>query len=134
VDGELFVVGRIKDMLIVRGRNVAPQDLEATACAAHEAAEPGVGAAFSLDDGTAERVVVVQALRRGIDPDLDEVREAIRGALSAEHGVGAEVVLVRPHSVPRTGSGKIRRSACRDAYLAGELNPLGEQLGARGAR
>jgi acyl-CoA synthetase (AMP-forming)/AMP-acid ligase II len=123
-DGEVFVVGRIKDMLIVRGRNVAPQDVEDTAAAAHPDTEPGIGAAFAVDDGSEERVVVVQALRRRFAAGVEDIRAAIAADVAAEHGIAAEVVLVRPRAVPRTSSGKIRRSACRDAYLTGALDAL----------
>lgn len=123
-DGEVFIVGRMKEMLIVRGRNVAPQDLEDAAATAHPDVEPGIAAAFSVDDGSEERVVLVQALRRRAAAELEEIRTAIGAALAAEHGVTAEIVLVRARSVPRTTSGKIRRGACRDSYLAQTLDAL----------
>lgn len=123
-DGELFVVGRIKDMLIVRGRNLAPQDLEATSEQAHGSLPGGANAAFSVDDGIEERVVVVQGVRSRADPELDAARDAVRAALAAEHGIDADIVFVRPRSIPRTASGKVRRGACRDAFLTGSLSRL----------
>lgn len=124
-DGEVFIVGRIKDMLIVRGRNVPPQDVEDAAASAHPDVEPGIAAAFAVDDGSEERVVVVQGVRRRLQADHEEIRAAIASKIAADHGVTAEIVLARAKSVPRTSSGKIRRSACRDLYLAGSLDVLG---------
>jgi len=116
LDGELFVTGRVKDLVIVRGRNHHPHDLEATARTVDPRLAAAVGAAFS--DG--ERLVLVHGVR-GIG-ELDELPERIRQAIAREHGVRVdEVVLVRPRGVPRTTSGKVRRAECRRRLRAGEL-------------
>jgi acyl-CoA synthetase (AMP-forming)/AMP-acid ligase II/acyl carrier protein len=120
VDDELFITGRRKDLIIVRGANHYPQDLEATAECAHTAARPGCGAAFAIDRGDREVIVFVQELADRAS--ASGVADAIRAAIVASHGVELEaVVLVRAGTIPKTTSGKIRRSACRDAFLAGAL-------------
>ncbi|MCE0764882.1 fatty acyl-AMP ligase [Pseudonocardia kujensis] len=113
-DGELYVVGRIKDVAIIRGRNHHPQDVEHTVATAHPALQPGAGAAFAVPGPTGERLVVVQEVRRehrrAWDPQ--EVAGAVRAALAHEHGLTlAELVVTLPGRVPRTSSGKIRRAA-----------------------
>jgi len=120
--GELFITGRIKDLIVVRGRNHYPQDLEYTA----EQAWPGLAAnrqaAFGVDTADGEQVVLVAETTPALPPDTAAAIQAIRQAVMTGHGVQvADVVLVRRGSVPRTTSGKIRRRACRDRYLAGEL-------------
>jgi amino acid adenylation domain-containing protein/non-ribosomal peptide synthase protein (TIGR01720 family) len=126
-DGELFVTGRLKDLLILRGRNLYPQDLELTAERSHPALRPGSGAAFSIDVEGEERLVVVQEVERRAQRRLDaaEADAAIRRALAEEHQVQPhDVVLAPAGTVPRTSSGKVRRQSCRAAYLAGELARL----------
>jgi amino acid adenylation domain-containing protein len=119
---ELFVTGRAKDLIILRGRNLYPQDLELSAERSHPALRPGCGAAFSVDVGDEERLVLVHELERGAEPAAGEAAAAIRGALAEDHEVQTyEVVLLRHDSVPKTSSGKIQRHACRQRYLAGEL-------------
>ncbi|MFB4309626.1 amino acid adenylation domain-containing protein [Actinomadura sp. GTD37] len=121
--GELYVTGRIKDLMIVRGRNHDPADLEQTAEAAHPLLQPGRGAAFAVDDGGGERVVLVHEVRRKFKPaDTPAVADAVREAVAAEHGLAPhEIVLVKLGSIPRTSSGKVRRTECRTRWLAGDL-------------
>ena len=123
-DGELYVTGRIKDLIILRGRNLYPQDVEATAERSHPDLRPACGAAFSVEAADEERLVVVHEVsRRAADPGA--VCEAIRQAVAQEHEARVDdVVLVREATIPKTSSGKIRRRACRDAYLAGELRTV----------
>ncbi|HEV2148334.1 MAG TPA: condensation domain-containing protein, partial [Longimicrobiaceae bacterium] len=136
-DGELFVTGRLKDLVIVRGRNYYPHDLERTAEAAHPALHAGCSAAFALPaegDAAAERLVLVMELRREALHRLDEARvaevvDAVRRAVSEEHELQCHaVVLVRPLSVPKTSSGKIQRYACRNGFLEGTLNEVGRSV------
>ncbi|GAA1854571.1 fatty acyl-AMP ligase [Pseudonocardia ailaonensis] len=113
VDGELYVVGRRKDVAIIRGRNHHPHDIEHTVGTAHPVLEPGAAAAFALSAPDGEQLVVVQEVRRehrrGGDPR--EVLGAVRAALAQEHGLAlAELVITLPGRVPRTSSGKVRRS------------------------
>jgi amino acid adenylation domain-containing protein len=127
-DGELFITGRLKDLIIVRGQNHYPQDVEATVETCHAALRPGCGAAFSLaaDDGGDERLVVVQELSRQVrEPapeEVDEIAGAVRRALAEEHELKLHaLVLIRQGTLPKTTSGKIQRRKCRQDFLAGEL-------------
>ena len=121
-DGELFVTGRLKDLIILRGRNHYPQDFEWTAEASHPALRPGCGAAFSVDRDGEERLVILQEVERRPAGDPAEIAETVRRAVAEEHEVAVEeVVLLRSGSILKTSSGKVRRAACRAAYLAGDL-------------
>jgi amino acid adenylation domain-containing protein len=125
--GELFVTGRIKDLILIRGRNIYPQDVEWTAARSHPALREGGGAAFAVETQEQERLAVVQEVHARAGARLDEVAAAVNLAVAEEHEVQVSVlVLVKPGTVPRTTSGKIRRRACRDLWLAGGLAPLGE--------
>ena len=119
-DGELFVTGRIKDLIIIRGRNLYPQDIELTVEGCHAALRPNCGAAFTVDADAEERLVIVHEVEmRG---DFDAVIDAIRRAVAEEYEVQPyAVVLIKPRSIPKTSSGKIQRRACRARYLDGEL-------------
>ncbi|HEU4407581.1 MAG TPA: condensation domain-containing protein [Polyangiaceae bacterium] len=124
--GELFVVGRAKDVIIVRGRNHYPQDVERTAERCHPAVRPGCSAAFGLEVGGEERLGVVVEVdpRRGAE--ASRVLDAVRRAIADEHGLAAHVVAaVAPGAVPKTSSGKVQRGACRELFRRGELEPLG---------
>lgn len=124
-EGELFVAGRSKDLVILRGRNFAPQDLEASAEDAHPLLRPGGTAAFSVEVADEERLVLVQEIRPTGPEQAAEATRAIRQRLAEEHGVRPHaVVLVRPGRVPKTSSGKIQRRGCRQAYLDGTLPTL----------
>ena len=109
-EGRLFVTGRLKDLIVVRGRNVYPQDLEATAERAHPALRPEAAAAFAIDADGEERVVLVAELDRPRrDTDVDAIVAAVRRAIADEHDVPVQaVILVEPGRVPRTSS---RRSS-----------------------
>ncbi len=124
-DGTFCVTGRIKDLIIVRGTNHYPHDLELTTEQSHDALQPNAGAVFSLDAETGEQVVVVQELRRMAltNTDYQTVAEAILRAISLHHGLApAAVVLLRPGGVLKTTSGKVQRAACRQAFLTGGLS------------
>src|SRR6185436_18365377 len=111
-NGELFVTGRLKDLLIIRGRNHYPQDIEQTVEKSHELVRPMASAAFSVDVGGHERLVVVAEVERGRNrsqEELDGVFEAIRRAVSTEHEIPADgIVLIKAGSIPKTSSGKIQ--------------------------
>jgi acyl-CoA synthetase (AMP-forming)/AMP-acid ligase II/acyl carrier protein len=126
-DGELFVTGRLKDLIVIRGRNHYPQDIEQTAVRGHAGLRAGSGAAFSVDDGGEERLVVVQEVsRQAAATDVEEVAAAIRRAVAAEHGLQVHAIaVVRPGGVPKTSSGKVQRRACRAKFLAGDLPLVG---------
>jgi acyl-CoA synthetase (AMP-forming)/AMP-acid ligase II len=128
-DGDLVIAGRIKDVIIVRGVKHHPEDIEATAARAHPALA-GTAAAFAIEEDGADALIVLQEVARGHvgDAGLDIAAEAVSAAVCDSFGVrAAEVVLVRPGTLPRTTSNKVRRGACREAYLAGELSPLQRQ-------
>lgn len=127
VDGELYVTGRIKEVIVVRGRKLFPQDLEGVASDAHPALRPGGGAAFAVHDDSGESIVLVQEVERSALARLDvaEVTAAVREAVLEAFDVGLrDVVLVKPETTPKTSSGKIQRVQARTAYLAGECEAL----------
>ncbi|KAJ0406452.1 hypothetical protein ATCC90586_001931 [Pythium insidiosum] len=125
---ELFICGRMKDLVIIRGRNHYPQDIEATA-ESHEELRPGCSAAFSFSDGAddhdAEKLALVAELR---DPDIKNKASLcgrIRSAIAREHGVKVTlIVLVKPRSIPKTTSGKISRARAKKALDDKQLDVL----------
>jgi len=123
-DGDLVVTGRIKDLLIVRGRNHYPQDIELTAERADPGLRRGGAAAFLVDaDGPEAHLVVVLEVRRQADTvDVGGVAARVRRAVAVEQGLEVRtVVLVRAGGIPKTSSGKVQRWRCRQLYLAGRL-------------
>lgn len=123
---DLFVTGRIKDVIIVRGRNHYPQDIEATVAGCHPGLSPGGVAAFGLTLDDEERVAVAAEVH-GADAKevLPEIAQAIRQAVAEEHDLSLHaVVLVKRHAIPKTTSGKLQRRACRDQFSRGELAVL----------
>jgi acyl transferase domain-containing protein/acyl-CoA synthetase (AMP-forming)/AMP-acid ligase II/acyl carrier protein len=129
--GELFVTGRRKDLIIIRGSNHYPGDIEITVHDCHPALLPGRGAAFSITPGpgAAEQLVVVQEVNHHQigEAELNEIVHAIRTAITEHHGIQAyAVVLVGPLRIPTTSSGKIQRSGCRQQFLDGELEAVVE--------
>jgi amino acid adenylation domain-containing protein/non-ribosomal peptide synthase protein (TIGR01720 family) len=129
-DGELFVTGRAKDLIILRGVNHYPQDLEHTAEQSHAALAPGASAAFSLDAAGEERLVLVLEPRRADRRvDVEEVARAVRQAISEEHEAAVHgVVLIQPGTIAKTSSGKVQRHANRAAFLAGSLVEIGRSV------
>jgi len=120
--GELFVTGRVKDLIIIRGRNLYPQDIELSTYRSHPDLRPHGSAAFSVEVAGEERLVVVQELEFRRKPDPQAVIAAIREAVAQDHEVQVyAVVIIKPGSIPKTSSGKIQRRACRAAFLANEL-------------
>jgi acyl-CoA synthetase (AMP-forming)/AMP-acid ligase II len=122
--GELYVVGRFKDVIIVRGRNHYPDDLERTVESASPMLRPGRGVVFGVDRDGEERVIVVYELARGeaMAPDAPRLAADVTEAVAARHGLRVHsVTLVKPGQVPKTSSGKLRRGACRALYLEGRL-------------
>jgi acyl-CoA synthetase (AMP-forming)/AMP-acid ligase II/acyl carrier protein len=117
-EGELYVTARQKDLIVIRGRNLYPQDIERTVQNSHPGLQAACGAAFSVPRGGEERLIVVQELQRTArHGNLEEIAEAVQSRVVQEHGVTPyEILLLKPGSVPRTSSGKIQRHACRDGY------------------
>lgn len=125
LDGQLYIIGRIKDLVIIDGRNHYPQDIEATVAAASKAVRAGYVTAFSVPgEDSGERLVIIAERAAGSGKaDPAPVLAAIRAAVSRRHGLPvADVRLVAAGAVPRTTSGKLARRACRAQYLAGALN------------
>ncbi|MCT9075662.1 fatty acyl-AMP ligase [Streptomyces fulvoviolaceus] len=123
LDGQLIVTGRLKDLIVVDGRNHYPQDVEGTAQDAHPAVRRDRLAAFGVPGRSGERVVVVAEHVRTTSLariDVPELVRAVRAAVSGRHGLRlADIVLVPPGTVPRTSSGKVSRARTRERYLAG---------------
>ncbi len=126
-DGELYVVGRLKDLIIVRGMNHHPADLELTARKAHPDVGASIAAAFSVESQGREGVVLVMEAPRRMSGPAEAVAQAVRQRIAEEHELRVAIlVLVRKGSIPRTSSGKIQRRLCRDLYFAGRLPVLYE--------
>jgi acyl-CoA synthetase (AMP-forming)/AMP-acid ligase II/acyl carrier protein len=130
--GELFVTGRSKDLIIIRGRNYFPQDIELTAESSHASLRAGGGAAFSVDVSGEERLVVLHEVDRHHDSDLTNVIGAIRQAVTEEFELQVyAVALLKPGSLPKTSSGKIQRHDCKARFLQDPFEPLATwQIGA----
>ncbi|MFP2933712.1 condensation domain-containing protein, partial [Pyxidicoccus sp. 3LG] len=125
--GEVFVTGRLKDVLVLRGRNHYPQDLELSVERCHPGVRPGCGAAFAVEVEGEERLVLVQELSPKVTGEVDEVLARVRAVLAEEHGVAAHaVVFITAGSLPKTSSGKVQRRATREAFLAGSLDVVRE--------
>jgi len=123
-DGQLFVTGRRKDMLIVRGRNHYPQDIELTVEASHPRVRPGCSAVFALE-GEDRIVVVAEVDTSKGELDFAAVGRDVRAAVADEHELRLHaVVLLEARSVPKTSSGKIQRRACRTEFMSGGLREL----------
>ena len=130
--GQLFVTGRRKDLIIIRGLNHYPQDIERTVERSHEALRAGFGAAFAVEVEDEERLVVVQEIKRQHIKNLhaEAVIGAIRQSVIREHGIQAyTVALLRTASIPKTTSGKIQRHLCRKHFIQGGLKIVAECVG-----
>jgi acyl-CoA synthetase (AMP-forming)/AMP-acid ligase II len=147
-DGELFVTGRLKDLIIIGGRNLYPHDIELTVEQSHPAIRSGCCAAFSVDVADEERLIVTAEVERRYQPadrdpqdgeagafpgarprlDVEALVRSIRRAVAEAHDVRVyTVVLLRTGRIPKTPSGKVQRRACRASFLDGTLDRLGEE-------
>ena len=126
--GELFITGRIKDLIIVRGANFYPQDIEFTVQTADARLRAGFCAVFThLDKNGQERVIVAQEIERSHRRSVDSagVAELIREAVAEEHQLSvSEVILVAPGGIPKTTSGKIQRQLTKHLWLNGQLERI----------
>ncbi|HHK43101.1 MAG TPA: aminotransferase class I/II-fold pyridoxal phosphate-dependent enzyme, partial [Planctomycetaceae bacterium] len=128
--GELFVTGRLKDLIIVRGVNRYPQDIELTVEEADSRIQAGAAAAIVVEAEDRERLVIVAEVERKRRPDWSDTIEAIRKAVVAEHELPPDaVILVQFGSIPKTSSGKIQRSGCREEFLSGKLKVIQQWIG-----
>jgi acyl-CoA synthetase (AMP-forming)/AMP-acid ligase II len=123
-DGELYITGRIKDVVIIRGTNHYPQDIEWTVQQVDPALRPNEGAVFSVQVDGEEQLVIAQEVERHSlqELDVDRLIESIREAVAEQHEIATYgVVLLKRGSLLKTASGKIQRSACRQGFLDGSL-------------
>jgi acyl-CoA synthetase (AMP-forming)/AMP-acid ligase II len=130
--GELYVTGRIKDLIIVRGINHYPQDIERTVQAAHPALRTNCGAAFSAaDESGEETLVIVQEIERTERNRIDpvEIKGLIRENVTEQHELFARhIALIKPGALPKTTSGKIQRSLARKLWLEGNFDDLAAEV------
>ncbi|KST70371.1 fatty acyl-AMP ligase [Mastigocoleus testarum] len=125
---DLIVTGRLKDVIIIEGRNHYPQDIELTVEASHPGLRCNSGAAFTVETNGKQRLVVVQEVERSYlrDINIKQVIADICQSVATEHDLRIHrVVLVKTGSIPKTSSGKIQRKACRANFLNQTLVPLG---------
>ncbi len=142
-NGELFITGRLKDVIVINGRNYYPQDIEWTVEQTHPQIKPSCAAGFSIDVAGEEQLVVVAEVERGYQkrrrqatdspngysqpssPDTQELIQSIRREVSKHHDLKVyTALLLKPGSIPKTSSGKIQRHACRASFLAGTLEVI----------
>jgi acyl-CoA synthetase (AMP-forming)/AMP-acid ligase II len=123
-DGELYITGRIKDLIIIRGTNHYPQDIEWTVQHLHNAMRPDYGAAFSIEDNGDEQLVIVQEVERRSEKfDDEQLIGDIRQEIAEQHEIPAHaIVLAKSGTILKTASGKIQRRACRQNFLNGTIN------------
>ncbi len=128
-EGQLFICGRIKDLIIIRGSNYFPDDIESSAENSHNSLQIHGGAAFSFDDGREEKLVIVHEVKRTALNELNGkvVAETIRKAIMSEHEIVVHAVcLIGPARLPKTTSGKKQRLKCREMWLNDQFTPLYE--------
>ncbi|MGB5772601.1 MAG: AMP-binding protein [Crocosphaera sp.] len=131
LDDQLFVTGRLKDLIIIRGANHYPQDIELTVERSHQALRPSCGAAFSVELDSEERLVIVQEVQETAleKLDVDEVASAIRQAVSQQHQLQVYgILLLKPGTIPKTSSNKIQRHACQVGFLEESLDVVGKSI------
>ena len=128
-DNEIYITGRLKDILIIRGRNYYPQDIELSAEESHKYVRPG-GVAFSISKEKEEHLAIVCEIERKLEEEkLNEVLEAIESRIFEDHALNPYVIsLVKPNSIPLTSSGKVMRSLSRKQYLEGKLEEVKRKI------
>jgi acyl-CoA synthetase (AMP-forming)/AMP-acid ligase II len=126
--GELFVSGRLKDLIIIRGRNYYPDDIESAAYRGRPSLRPGCAAAFTLQEESADaKLVVVAEVQKAFLTNLDTnnhraLLAEVRAQIADLFGLRlAQLVLIRPGSIPKTSSGKLRRRHCRELLMSNRL-------------
>ncbi|MEW6735066.1 MAG: amino acid adenylation domain-containing protein, partial [Acidobacteriota bacterium] len=127
---ELFIAGRIKDIIIIRGRNYYPQDIEWTVEHSHSSLRQGCCAAFSIDIRDQERLVVVAEVERSAkELDIENIVSTIRENIASDHELQVyAIVLIKAGTIPKTSSGKIQRHACQDGFLTQSLEILSTNI------
>ena len=128
-EGQLYVAGRVKDLIIVRGVNRYPQDIEQTVEECHESIQSSAAAAFADDSGPRERLIIAVEVQRSLEDDWNPVIQSIRLAVTANHEIPPDaVILVRHGSLPKTSSGKIQRHACLKGFREGTFRIVHQWL------
>lgn len=128
-DGELYVSGRLKDLIIIRGVNHYPQDIEHTIDVCHDAIRAGCGIAVSIAAGNEDRLVFVQEIGRRDEARTDEISARMRDAIYSQHGIQPyAIVLIANGTIPKTTSGKLSRRPCRTQFLEGRLQVVAQWL------
>jgi acyl-CoA synthetase (AMP-forming)/AMP-acid ligase II/alkylation response protein AidB-like acyl-CoA dehydrogenase/acyl carrier protein len=125
--GELYITGRIKDLIVIRGQNYHPQDIEQTIEQSHPALAIHAGVAFGATIEGQEQLVVMQEIQRTQlrSANFPEIEQAIRTSISTQHQLQvAEIILLKPSNIPKTSSGKIQRHLCKAAYQQGKFQRL----------
>jgi len=133
--GELWITGRLKEIIIIRGANYYPQDLEILAQQNHPALRLNGGAAFAVEKNGIEQLVLVQEIERSYlnNPPVEEIATVVRQAIAAEYDLHLQtLVLIKPASLPKTSSGKIKRVACRADFLQQRLPILAKWESSQG--
>jgi acyl-CoA synthetase (AMP-forming)/AMP-acid ligase II len=136
-DGQLFVAGRIKDLIILSGRNHAPEDIEAAVHESDPAFKDFAGAAFSIDADGHEILVVVHEIGRHAlktDRHAEGLFRIVHRALFGENVRADAIVFLSPGTIPRTSSGKVQRHRCRDGFMGNTLQVAAEWLSPRAQR
>jgi acyl-CoA synthetase (AMP-forming)/AMP-acid ligase II len=127
LDGELFITGRLSDLIVIRGKNLFPEDIEATMQVAEPLLAQEGAAAFSVVGPSTEQLVLVQEVSSRVlrSVDLIAMRDEVSRLVLQRHGIGVSAfVPVRAGSLVRTSSGKISRFACKHLYMTQKLQPL----------
>lgn len=125
ISGDLYVTGRLKDLMIIQGRNHYPHDIEETAAACHDDLRPNCGAAFTVPGENGEALIIVQEVRRATGLDTDALIGKIRGAVARQHQVQVQgIALLPPRTLPKTSSGKIQRQLCRSLYQENKFDAV----------
>jgi len=124
-EGELYITGRLKDLIICDGNNHYPHDIERTVDGCHPAIRPAGCAAFSINNSLREQVVVVAEIEHNHQVKAEEIIKAIRKAISVHHDLHVDDIrLTRAGGIPRTTSGKIKHYLCKTNYMSGTLNEI----------
>ncbi len=127
VDNELFVAGRIKDLIIIRGRNYYPQDIELVVEEAHPDIRKGCSAAVSIEDEAQENLVIIAEVRQSKNLPFDEIVETIRQDITETFDIQTKsIILIKARTIPKTSSGKIQRHVAKNEYLDGSLRIVHE--------
>ncbi|RDV15369.1 AMP-binding protein [Pontibacter diazotrophicus] len=125
LDGELYITGRLKNLIIIDGKNYDAQDIERTVEACHPGIKPSGCAVFAIENAGREQVIVMAEMQVKLVTDTAEVIKAIRNAVAQQHELPVcDIRLVFPGSIPKTTSGKTRHFVCKKNYLSGTLNEI----------